>query len=30
VFAETKGKEKLVAVLMATMMSIQGRAGITD
>jgi uncharacterized protein (TIGR00369 family) len=30
VFAEAGGKEKLVAVLMATMMSIQGRDGIDD
>ena len=30
VFAETDGKEKLIALLTATMMSIQGRDGIDD
>jgi uncharacterized protein (TIGR00369 family) len=30
VFAESKGKEKLIAVLTATMMSIEGRDGIED
>jgi uncharacterized protein (TIGR00369 family) len=30
VFAETEGKEKLIALLTATMMSIEGRDGIDD
>ncbi len=30
VFAETDGKEKLVALLTATMMSIEGRDGVSD
>jgi uncharacterized protein (TIGR00369 family) len=30
VFAESQGKEKLIAVLTATMMSIEGRDGIED
>jgi uncharacterized protein (TIGR00369 family) len=30
VFAETQGKEKLIALLTATMMSIEGREGIDD
>jgi uncharacterized protein (TIGR00369 family) len=30
VFAESRGKEKLIALLTATMMSIEGREGIDD
>jgi acyl-coenzyme A thioesterase PaaI-like protein len=30
IFAESKGKEKLIALLTATMMAIEGRDGILD
>ncbi len=30
VFAESEGREKLIALLTATMMAIEGRAGVTD
>jgi acyl-coenzyme A thioesterase PaaI-like protein len=30
VFAETGGEEKLVALLTATLMSVEGREGVTD
>jgi hypothetical protein len=30
VFAESGGQEKLIALLTATLMAVEGRAGVTD